>query len=374
MVRVKTNKIYNGDSVQVLKKIPDESIDLIATDPPYAISFMGHAWDKALPSVDILKECRRVMKPGAFMFVFSSARADCLSRMTARIEEAGFVVSFTPLFWAYLNGFPKAQNIAAVVDKRNGITQDKDADRTEKTYVTPEAKRLAGSYAGYQPKPALEVIIVAMKPLSEKTYVEQALKNGKGISWLDDCRIPLSQHEGEDRFPSNIIVSDGALGNYSQYYTLNNWYQAKLKELPLDVQETFPFLFVKKPGKKEKNKGFTEYTAGSTYNKKCRLCGKWSLKQKHSDIYTCRCEKPEWEEPKGNTHPTVKPIDLFCYLITLGSRENDIVLDPFCGSGSSCIAAKILNRTYIGIELNKKYCEIAETRINAYAAAENQSK
>src|ERR1700730_18684172 len=54
---------------------------------------------------------------------------------------------------------------------------------------TSEAKTLDGSYGGFQPKPAVEVIIVAMKPLSERTYVDQALKNGKGVTWLDDCRI-----------------------------------------------------------------------------------------------------------------------------------------------------------------------------------------
>ena len=45
---------------------------------------------------------------------------------------------------------------------------------------------------------------------------------------------------------------------------------------------------------------------------------------------------------KQNVHPTVKPIELMSYLITLGSRENDVVVDPFVGSGTTCIAAKCL--------------------------------
>ena len=56
--------------------------------------------------------------------------------------------------------------------------------------ATDTAKRLDGSYAGFQPKPAAEVILVAMKPFDEKSFTHQALANGKAVTWLDDCRIP----------------------------------------------------------------------------------------------------------------------------------------------------------------------------------------
>ncbi|GAG75310.1 unnamed protein product, partial [marine sediment metagenome] len=107
---------------------------------------------------------------------------------------------------------------------------------------TLKAKLLSGSYSGFQPKPAVEVILVAMKPLSEKNYVNQALKDGKGITWLDDGRIPykgkndfviahhnkhlkekdkstgifgatngfglLNPNISQGRFPANLLVSD----------------------------------------------------------------------------------------------------------------------------------------------------------------------
>jgi site-specific DNA-methyltransferase (adenine-specific) len=66
-----------------------------------------------------------------------------------------------------------------------------------------------------------------------------------------------------------------------------------------------------------------------------------------------------------NPHPTVKPIKLMSYLITLASRENDVVLDPFCGSGTTCVAAKLLNRRYIGIEISPEYHQIAVRRIES---------
>jgi len=52
------------------------------------------------------------------------------------------------------------------------------------------------------------------------------------------------------------------------------------------------------------------------------------------------------------------------YLITLGSREGDVVLDPFVGSGTTCIAAEMLNRKWLGIEISKEYCKIASARLS----------
>ena len=67
----------------------------------------------------------------------------------------------------------------------------------------------------------------------------------------------------------------------------------------------------------------------------------------------------------GCSHPTVKPIRLFSYLITLGSRDGDLVLDPFLGSGTTGIACKLLDRDFIGCEINKEYFEIAQKRIES---------
>lgn len=428
------NQIINGDSLEVLKTFPDESVDLVCTDPPYGYSFMGKNWDKAVPPVEVWKECLRVLKPGAFAFIMSAPRSDVLSRMIVRIEDAGFRVDFTPIYWTYSSGFPKAMNIGKMVDKRNGVerkiigsysgaVQNKNsvgggynaspnADKNGRTTVlvseatSEEAKALDGSYGGFQPKPAVEVVIVAMKPLSKKTFVDQALKNGKGITWLDDGRIPSTEltprnnggkyvynlgmqnkpthiepHQN-GRFPANLLVEDDVLndgsvakpklarsgekggsgfgyfddektaktrgfwpqdagGSYSRYFDLDAW------------AKTLPFLIVPKASKSEKNEGleaFEQKTIKSSLNTKNgsgeRLDGAPSSRP-------------------ANFHPTVKPLKLMSYLITLGSREGDMVLDPFLGSGTTALAAKQLNRNYIGIEREKEYVEIAQGRINS---------
>ncbi|MCK9576680.1 MAG: hypothetical protein M0R51_12225, partial [Clostridia bacterium] len=132
------NEVLLGDCKDTLKKYPAETFDCIITDPPYGYNFMGKAWDRALPSIEALKECCRVLKPGAFGFFMCAPRQDVLSRMIIKLEDAGFNTGFTSIAWVYASGFPKAQNISKVIDKRN------ERDSTE------QAKEFNGSYAGFQ--------------------------------------------------------------------------------------------------------------------------------------------------------------------------------------------------------------------------------
>ncbi len=109
MVKLKQDStVIHGVSPQASSELPDESMDCMVTDPPYGISMMGRDWDRAVPSVEIWKECLRVLKPGAFAFVMCIPRQDCLSRMIINLEDAGFMVNFSPIYWTYATGFPKA--------------------------------------------------------------------------------------------------------------------------------------------------------------------------------------------------------------------------------------------------------------------------
>ena len=112
--------LYNGDSAEVLQGLQDNSVDLLATDPPYGIEFMGKSWDKVLPPKDIWQECYRVLKPGSFIAVMSSPRSDVLYRMIKDLEDAGFDMSFSPIMWTYHSGFPKASDTSKMIDKRKG--------------------------------------------------------------------------------------------------------------------------------------------------------------------------------------------------------------------------------------------------------------
>lgn len=473
------DQILCGDCIEVMKTFPDESIDFVVTDPPYGYSFMGKDWDKAVPSVEVWKECLRVLKSGAFAFVMSSPRQDVLSQMIVRLGQAGFEMGFTSIYWCYASGFPKAMNISKVVDKRLGEERRIAGNRTSaygsepidtelksrsdgkggtglwqgkasKTVnlkdgvpLSKEARILDGSYGGFQPKPAVEVILVAMKPLCEKTFVDQALANGKGVTWLDDARIPFENNKAKSdiakrydspltditnnsykegyrvqgvavgrysydkikgRFPANMLVSDDVLndgqerkspsgyvnrkakdgsvfntescgidnlenhdsgygdsGSFSRYFDLDKWFSKTVESLPEGVRKTFPFLICPKASKSERNQGLEnlpekERSYMSNANGTAET---W-----HPIDNNTGKQRDRFKVVSHNIHPTVKPLKLMSYLVTLGSRPRDVVLDPFCGSGTTCLASEILNRRWIGIDISPEYCEIAKKRLS----------
>ena len=436
--------LIHGDSLVELVKLADNSVDLIVTDPPYGYSFMGKEWDKALPDKRIWKECLRVLKHGGFAYIMSAPRQDVLARMMIDLEDSGFNTDFTSMYWAYATGFPKAMNVGKAVDKKLGVEREVigtgKSGETRQVYnaaehpesfggkyditkpATDKAKELNGSYAGFQPKPAVEVIIVCMKPLSEKGYVDQAMKDGKGVSWFDDCRIPTGDSDKYDlekrgvskahgiqkdesfldeihdhdikhgivekgRFPANLLVSDNAVdngiitkspsgttkrnprkaqvftgdncgfksenltesgkgdsGSFSRYYDIDKWYESQ-------------FIISPKASKSEKNKGCEDFEEKFQANAEFRPNHLEDAKNGSSG-------KPHGRyTATKNNHPTVKPLKLMSYLITLGSREGDVVLDPFMGSGTTPLAAKNMKRKYIGIEREEEYFKICCARV-----------
>jgi site-specific DNA-methyltransferase (adenine-specific) len=125
------------------------------------------------------------------------------------------------------------------------------------------------------------------------------------------------------------------------------------------------FFYCAKPTREERNMGILNDTGSATYVRRCLKCGKWERSQSFTDKYTCHCEKPEWQKPTGNTHPSVKSLTLMKYLVKLITPKGGIVIDPFAGSGTTLLACKALNFDFIGIEKEKEYIDIANKRLRA---------
>jgi hypothetical protein len=202
------NKIYQGDCLEVMKTIEDNSIDAVVTDPPYGLSFMGKKWDYDVPNQEIWQECLRVLKPGGYLLSFAGTRTQ--HRMAVRIEDAGFEIR-DMIAWVYGSGFPKSLNIGKAVDKLQGNERAsfvrKDGAGTsisgKKTIYGSEINKENNNTSefidtkgtsewegwGTSLKPALEPITVARKPLAEKTVAENCLKWGVGGINIDESRV-----------------------------------------------------------------------------------------------------------------------------------------------------------------------------------------
>jgi len=111
-----------GDCLEKMRTMEDNSVDSIVTDPPYGLSFMGKKWDYDVPSVEMWKECLRVLKPGGYLLSFAGTRTQ--HRMAVNIEDAGFEIR-DMIAWVYGSGFPKSHNIGKAVDKIRGTHPNK---------------------------------------------------------------------------------------------------------------------------------------------------------------------------------------------------------------------------------------------------------
>lgn len=339
-----------GDCLEKLKEMEENSVDSIVTDPPYGISFMNNKWDCNVPSVEIWKECLRVLKPGGHLLCFSGTRTQ--HRMAVNIEDAGFEIR-DMIAWVYSTGFPKSLNVEKEITKK-GI----------------DSSNYQG--LGTNLKPALEPITLARKPISEKTITNNILKFDTGALNINDCRVPLNGDKpynypngrggsswgnmdslktnlntpikGNDngRFPSNLI-HDGSKEVLTNFPDTG--------KSGIAVQRNGGGQKIGGNGIYSGSKGLTREDVGyndSGSSSRFFYCAKAS-------------EKDRGEE---NTHPTVKPQKLMEYLCQLITPKNGIVLDPFMGSGSTGKAALNKNFGFVGIEKEQEYFDIAKNRIN----------
>ncbi len=199
-------KLHNGDCLEVMKGFDDNSVDAIVTDPPYGLNFMGKKWDYEVPSVEIWKECLRVLKPGGTALIFAGSRTQ--HRMAVNVEDAGFILKDC-IMWIYGSGFPKSLDISKAVDGlvQNGmsdslsikkVNQERPGEATLRKSTTNGHKGFVGSVAegeavkrntastieaeqwkgyGTALKPAYEIVICAEKPLDYSTQQRIIVEN-----------------------------------------------------------------------------------------------------------------------------------------------------------------------------------------------------
>ena len=257
------NKIIKGNCYELIKNIPDKSIDLIVTDPPYEYTTGGCGKNQT----------------GEYKALF-----DRKNKNRADLKKFN----------------DKGLNI-----EQAGVWNRKEESRNE-------IKKISSGF-NYE---LLEELDRIMKKINiyiwcSKHQVEPLLKH-----YLDkDCNIEILTWHKTNPLP-----------------TMNNTY----------ANDTEYCIFAREKG--------------------VNLYGDYETKRKY---YVTSINK---EDKELYNHPTIKPLNIIKNLIINSSLENEIVLDCFCGSGTTCVAAKELNRKYIGFEIDEEYYKIASNRINGITA------
>ncbi len=210
--------LYCGNCLDVLPTLPEASVDFVATDPPYGLSFMEKDWDHEVPGPEYWRAIARVSKPGALLLAFGGTRT--YHRLCCAIEDAGWEIR-DALMWLYGQGMPKCGDIGKLIDKSKGAERQVIGDKLDRpgyhlhegkgngcygggnglhapgtdarlraaqitAPATPEAARWTGWAMAL--KPAWEPIVLAMKPL-DGTIAHNALTWGVAGMNIDAARI-----------------------------------------------------------------------------------------------------------------------------------------------------------------------------------------
>ena len=376
------------------------NVDAIVTDPPYHLTsivkrfgqsdsapakvgatgaykrhstgFMGKKWDGGDIAFqpETWRLCFDLLKPGAHMMVMGGTRT--YHRMACAVEDAGFEIRDT-IMWLYGSGFPKSHDVSKGIDKAAGtlgsfgapksdahagwikrgkmrgidghdgyqrpwMNNQNAVDRNARQYLpaTNAAKQWQGW--GTALKPACEPIVLARKPLSEKSIAANVLRHGTGGVNVDECRIALA---GDYKSKSNGRPSlTGLADNYdpnsaNEPDTVGRWPANVIHDGSDEVAEAFG--------------GAGEFTSAARF------------------FYSAKADKAD---RLGSKHPTVKPVDLIAYLCRLITPIGGTVLDPFAGSGTTGMACLREGFECVLIEREAEYVVDIKTRFDHVRGAD----
>ncbi len=186
-------------------------------------------------------------------------------------------------------------------------------------------------------------------------------------------RILLDNIFGEENFRSEIIWSykrwsnskKGLLAGHQTIFFYSKTKKYKFKTIYCDYSPTTNLDQILQ--ERERNEmGKAAYRRDSAGNV---VFGKEKQGVPLSDVWGIPFLNPKAKERTG--YPTQKPVELLERIIEISTDEGDVVLDPFCGSGTTLVAAKLLNRDYIGIDTNPSAIELCKKRLQVPTKTES---
>lgn len=355
-------ELRQGDSREVIRGLPSNSIDGCACDPPYALvsigarfgasdaapagskqsgvyarasaGFMGQRWDTGETAFDpaFWAEVFRVLKPGAHLCAFGGTRT--YHRLVCAIEDAGFEIR-DQLAWVYGSGFPKSHD--------------------------------QGDGWGTALKPAFEPIVLARKPL-EGTVAANLARWGVGSLNIDACRVGEGAGGDRDGEPSalrrytgrgatSFSLQPGPRGGDAR----GRWPANLIHDGSAEVIAAFPSA----PGQLRAVTGDERaHLTKNTYGKfKGARNGCLPRGDGGSAARFFYSAKATTAERDGTGHPTVKPVAVMRWLCRLIAPPGALILDPFAGSGTTGLAARAEGQRAILIEREPTYCDDTSRRL-----------
>ena len=415
--------IHHGDCIETMNAMPPESVDAIVTDPPYGLGFMGKKWDGLPPSLEWAEACYRVLKPGGHIAAFGGTRT--WHRLAVAIEDAGFEMRDS-LAWLYGSGFPKSMNVGKAIDKAAGaarevvgvnetlrkympngntgsfqlhgcqsveelerlaeiggktpdgtdarITLARRNDHEARFAITAPATPEAAQWDGWGTalKPAFEPIVLARKPLAEKTVARNVLAHGTGAINVDACRIghgepPKTTTRTAPRY-SGAVLNGGQRGGAPDSAAgpspSGRWPANVLLDHHAAAWVDEQSGFTQSPSTVTRG-GNRQEAYGMGRQENVPAPGDSGGASRF--FYTAKAPKSERPNVDGVQHPTVKPLAIMRWLIRLVTPPGGTVLDPFAGSGTTIEAALIEGFDPVGIEMETDYLPLIQHRIDRQA-------
>lgn len=421
-----TTGLLRGDCLEQLKKLPDNSVDSVISDPPYGLEFLGKDWDSfsragkvetvddgydpshpfrdGAPRVEygfggeasvnfqlwftqIATEILRVLKPGGHFLAFGGSRT--YHRLACAIEDAGFEIRDS-IHWTYGSGFPKSMDISKQLDKIAG------AVRTEvvgtKTVVKAVGSREdRPNVSGYGVKPNQQVESVEVEVLAPATE-EAKTWSGWGTAVKPSHEpIVVARKPLEGTVAANVLKygtgglnidgtriegDTGDAGHPDGRWPANtilthdpNCEVRCVASCPVGELDST---------NRDAQGGVSRFFNVCNYDevdypafiyqakptKKEKNAGLGGMDERKADTRT-ETNAGMWvnkNAPQANFHPTVKPVSLMRHLVRLITPPNGIVLDPFLGSGTTAVAAVLEGAQWVGCEITEDYWPIIEAR------------
>lgn len=388
-------RLYHGDCIDVMRGLPDCSVDSVVTDPPYGIDFVDAAWDGDTIRAEHgtfqswtatwAGECLRVLKPGGHLLAFGSPRQ--WHRLAAGIEDAGFDIRDS-IAWLHVQGWPKRLDISYAIDRGQTLSREQILRFTtwlRSTGITAAqinqatGTQMSSHYLSIKSQPAVPRAkdFDLLRPLLPEVPAE-----------IEELVAQQTGTAREDRETAYIGRPTELLGG---------WKTRDAGTPVLDAAKQWegwgtalkpafePVVVARKPLESTVAASVTTYGTGALNIKGCETeagayppnvtCDQAAAEQitaesniqvaDHWPVWRLHTKASPDERPRANgvAHPTVKPVGLMAWLVRLVTPPHGLVLEPFAGSGTTGETALAEGMRAILIEREADYLPLIRQRL-----------